>query len=152
MKLPYREGTWFAVPLRGGGFAVGLVARSAKRGGTILCYFFGPRLESVPKLSEIAHLTSASAIRVIRVGDLGLIRGEWPIIGQAVPWNHTSWPMPVFIRRGILSPHINWLVYFSDIDPAKRIKEEREPNDRPELSSESLFGSSAIELELSKIL
>jgi hypothetical protein len=60
--------------------------------------------------------------------------------------------MPVFIRRGILSPHINWLVYVSDTDPTKTIKEEREPNDRPDLPAECLYGSGAVEIELSKIL
>jgi hypothetical protein len=60
--------------------------------------------------------------------------------------------MPVFIRRGILAPYVNWRVYSSDTDPAKTIREEREPNDCPELARESLFGYGALEIELSKLL
>jgi len=41
----YSEGDWFAVPLRGGGFAAGVIARAMPRKeGVLLGYFFGPRL------------------------------------------------------------------------------------------------------------
>ena len=43
MMLCYKEGTWFAVPLLPNGFAVGRVARHAKKGLMILGYFFGPK-------------------------------------------------------------------------------------------------------------
>jgi Immunity protein 26 len=152
MKLPYREGTWFAVPLRDGGFAAGIVARAAKKGEVLLCYFFGPRRQSVPRLAEVEKLPAKSACLVIKVGDLGLIRGNWPIIGELASWNRSNWPMPVFIRREMLPPYVNWLVFLSDTDPAKTIKEERTPHDRPDLREESLFGYGAAEMELSKIL
>lgn len=41
-KLNYKEGDWFAVPLGGAGYALGLVARVGRRGVTF-GYFFGPR-------------------------------------------------------------------------------------------------------------
>src|SRR5580658_8156552 len=85
MKLPNREGTLFAVPLRGGGFAVGVVARATNKGKVILCYFFGPRRDSIPALNDMVKLKPESAICVLRIGDLGLINGEWPIIGE---WTH----------------------------------------------------------------
>lgn len=47
-RLPYREGTWFALPLRKGGYAVGVVARMAPRGRIILAYFFGPKRNQIP--------------------------------------------------------------------------------------------------------
>ncbi|MGD1083150.1 MAG: Imm26 family immunity protein [Verrucomicrobiota bacterium] len=152
MKLPYGESTCFAVPLRGGGFATGVVARATKKGKIVLCYFFGPRLKSVPELNQVIALNPATPICVIRVGDLGLLRGEWPIIGELTSWNRLDWPMPVFIRRGTLPPYVNWLVYYSDIDPAKRLREVREANDRPELRRDSLFGSGAAEILLSQLL
>jgi hypothetical protein len=31
-KLPHTEGTWFAVPLRDGGYGVGVVSRVAPKG------------------------------------------------------------------------------------------------------------------------
>jgi hypothetical protein len=97
-------------------------------------------------------LRPASALRVWRVGDLGLITSKWPIIGELGSWDRSVWPVPIFIQRGALFPHTNWRVYFSDNDPAKRIKMEREPNERPDLPEDSLFGAGAAEIELSKVL
>jgi hypothetical protein len=65
--------------------------------------------------------------------------------------------MPIFIRRESLltSPtptFRNWLVYYSDTDPSKRINEVREANDRPDLLPDSLLGYGAAEIELTKLL
>lgn len=150
MKLPYREGTWFAVPLCKGGFAVGLVARATKKGKVILCYFFGPRRTSIPVLAEVQNLDPGKAILVVRVGDLSLIRGEWPIIGQSESWNRSDWPMPVFVRRDPLSRKA-WRMYFSDDDPLLLIKEEPEPYDSS-LPEFGVLGAGAAELVLTKIL
>jgi hypothetical protein len=152
MKLPYAEGTWFAVPLRTVGYAVGVVARTTKKGRVILCYFFGPSRENVPQLHDVQKLRPQDALRVLRIGDLHLINGKWPIIGQSHHWQRTEWPMPVFIRREILPPYRNWLVHYSDSDPNNVIQEEREINDRPELEEDSLFGAGALEIVMSKLL
>ena len=150
MKVNYTEGTWFAIPLRNSGYGIGVIAR-AKR-GCILAYFFGPRRKSVPELDEISKLKAGSAITVLRVGDLGLIRGEWPIIGKTQLWDRSKWAMPVFIRREPLPPFRNWRVYFSDTDPTKRIKQELELNERPDLPPDSLSGSGAAEIILTVML
>ena len=92
MKLPYREGTWFGIPLRVEGFGVGLIARSTPSGKVILSYLFGPRRNSVPTLAEVEHLQPKDAVRVLRVGDLSLLTGSWPIIGQAPSWKRADWP------------------------------------------------------------
>jgi hypothetical protein len=52
----------------------------------------------------------------------------------------------------MLPPYANWLVYLSDKDPSKAIREEKSPHDRPDLRDESLFGYGAAEIELSKTL
>jgi hypothetical protein len=46
-NIKYREGDWFAVPLRNGGFAVGLVARANPK-AALLGYFFGPKTKGYP--------------------------------------------------------------------------------------------------------
>src|SRR2546427_9568860 len=96
-RLTYREGMWFAVPLRNGGYAVGIVARKAKR-GVLLGYFFGPRRQAVPVLEEVERLKPNDAILVKVFGDLGLLDGSWPIIGLASSWDRGRWPMAVFGR------------------------------------------------------
>lgn len=149
-KINYKEGTWFAVPLcTGGGYGIGVVARAKRT--CILGYFFGPRREDIPKLEDVSLLKPDSALLAIRVGDLGLVNGEWPIIGESSSWNREDWPMPIFIRREPISLR-NWLVYYADTDPSKRIKEVQEPNDRPDLTPDSLSGYGAAEAKLTKLL
>src|SRR4051812_22786689 len=105
MKLNYTEGTWFAVPLDSGGFGVGVVARATKKGPVILVYLFGPKRDTVPSLSEVADLDPSAALKVIRIGDLHLINGKWPIIGRSPEWQRESWPMPMFTRTPPLTNH-----------------------------------------------
>src|SRR3989442_15412111 len=112
MKLPFREGTWFAVPLRRGGFAIGVVARATSIGKVILCYFFGPPRTTLPKIAEVEDLRAGNAIRAWRVGDLSLAKGDWPIIGRSECWNRSEWPTPIFIRRDPLRPKA-WRVIYS---------------------------------------
>jgi hypothetical protein len=94
--LPYREGDWFAVPLPGGGYAVGLVARASRIGKILLGYFFGPRRDEVPALSELLELQAGDAVLVDLFGDLSLYNREWPLLGSTPQWDRTRWPMPVF--------------------------------------------------------
>lgn len=148
--LNYHEGTWFGVPLRQGGFAVGLVARATTQGKVILCYFFGPRRQAVPALSEVERLKPSDAIRVLRVGDLSLIRAEWPIIGIASSWKRLDWPIPPFVRRDDLSRKA-WRVHYSDFDPNAIDHEEPEKYESV-LERDGLFGSGAAELMLTKEL
>jgi hypothetical protein len=148
-KINYKQGTYFAVPLRGGGYGIGVVARAKK--ACILGYFFGPRREFIPKLDEVLMLEPNSAVSVLRVGDLGLVKGEWPIIGEAKSWKQENWPMPVFIRREPITLR-NWLVYYSNTDPSKVISEVRETHDRPDLLPDSLSGYGAAEIKLTKLL
>ncbi|EEF59410.1 immunity 26/phosphotriesterase HocA family protein [Pedosphaera parvula] len=151
MKLPYKEGTWFAVPLRQGGFAIGVVARATAKGKVILGYFFGPRRMSVPTLEEVETLNPQNAIRKLQVGDLSLVKGEWPIIGLSKSWERADWPMPVFIRRDPLRPKA-WLVYRSDTDPNVVIREEPAPNGLTGLENDSLSGAGAAEIVLTRLL
>lgn len=158
MKLSYREGTWFAVPLRKGGFAVGIVARANKR-GCLICYFYEPRRNSVPTLLEVESLKPQDAIRKLQAGDLGLIEGSWPIIGHSKSWDRVDWPIPIFIRRevplliqGKMSVPRAWRVYYSDTDPNKVVREEREEFNSTSFEEDGLFGAGAVEIELTKLL
>lgn len=150
MKLPYCEGTWFGVPLRKGGFAVGLVARATTEGKVVLCYFFGPCRVALPTLDELGRLNPQDAILVARVGDLSLIHGEWPIIGKAVSWRRANWQMPAFVRRDELSGKA-WRVQYSDADPNSVDHEEPEQFDSV-LERDAVLGAGAAELVLTQLL
>lgn len=149
MEKQYNEGTWFAVPLRNdSGFAVGVVARCVPRKRIILCYFFGPRRTEAPRLEDVQHLQPSEALRILRVSDLSLTCGDWPIIGKVSTWNREKWTMPKFFRHDPLSGQ-SWLVVYSDNDPSDALKEVRLRDDDKVVSIQnSLFGAGAVEITL----
>ncbi|RWM98211.1 MAG: hypothetical protein EOR84_11365 [Mesorhizobium sp.] len=149
-RLNYQEGTWFLVPLRSGGYAVGLVGRMAPKGRIILAYFFGPRLDSVPTLDEIRGFQPKDSVRCLRVGDLGLVNGDWRILGRSPDWDGSHWPVPQFVRRDELSKR-SWLVTYSDLDPSVVEKEEPFRSDQV-LERDALYGYGAVELLLTKVI
>lgn len=148
--LPYREGSWFALPLREGGYAIGVVARMAPEGRIVLAYLFGPKRDAVPVLSEVENLRAEDAVKCLRVGDLGLVNGEWPVIGVA-HWVREDWPMPSFVRRDPLSKRA-WLVRYSDTDPRQIEQEDLLPNEASALEEASLCGYGSVEIKLTKLL
>lgn len=150
-KLPYREGSWFAVPLRTGGYALGVVGRMAPRGRIILAYLFGTKYTEIPEAATVKTLQPSHAIKRLRVGDLGLVNGEWPVFGESEGWRRSDWPMPPFVRRDDLSKRA-WRVSYSDSDPSKLIAEEVVPFHVTGLEEADLYGYGAVEQLLSKIL
>lgn len=90
-SVKYREGDWFGVPLTGGGFAVGVIARvGAHR--IPYGYFFGPKRDRLPWASDLARLKATDATLAGQFGYLGLRNGGWPIIGQVPGWDPSAWP------------------------------------------------------------
>lgn len=148
---PYREGSWFAVPLRQCGYAIGVVARVAPKGRIILTYLFGPKRDVLPTISELNRLRAEDALRCIRAGDLGLIKGEWPIIGESPNWVRDDWPMPLFVRRDSLSKRA-WHLHYSDSDPSKLEREEPASYQIDGLEESDLYGSGAVEIMMTKLL
>jgi Immunity protein 26 len=149
-KLPYSEGSIFLVPLEGGGYARGVVARSAPKGKILLGYFFGPRVEGESDM-PFDSLDAADSVLRLLFGDLGLIKNEWPVIGSIPNWDRTKWPMIETIRRDALGRLKPMLVRYADDDPSKVIAEEVLENDR-DLPTSGLAGSGFVEVVLSKKL
>jgi hypothetical protein len=149
MKLPYSEGSLFFVPLRKGGYARGVVARVSRRGKILLGYFFGPRVETSDSVM-LDGLDPAVAVLRVRLGDLGLISGKWPIVGNLPYWDRTKWPMPDFVRREELSRKA-WIVRRADTDP-RQIDSEWPTDFASELPDDSLSGYGAVEIKLTKLL
>ncbi len=152
MKLPYKEGSLFAVPLRRGGYAVGLIARTSPRGKTVLAYLFGPARKMVPEADELQNLRPQDALRVARVGDLSLIDETWPIIGQLQSWKHEEWAMPPFARRDDITKKA-WRVQYSDTD-ANQVESEQQMaySQATEFERDAVLGAGAAEIVITKLL
>lgn len=149
-RLPYQEGDWFAVPLRDGGYALGLVARMDGE-GRVFGYFFGPRRDRLPTDEDTAGLTSKQALLICKFGDLGLIRGEWPIIVSTSNWDPNRWPFAQLSRIAVDDSWATLVEY--DEASFQRLREMpvsvEEARQHPE---DGLSGYGAIEIRLTKLL
>jgi len=151
MKLqPYREGSWFAVPLGSGGYATGLVARLSPQGKVMLAYLFGPTHWTRPTLADVQDLKAEDALKVIRTGDVAVANGRWPVLGNMVNFRREDWPVPMFIRRADALKRA-WQATYAD-DPAKPEREVSVPYETQGLESDSLFGYGSTELLMTKLL
>jgi hypothetical protein len=79
-SIRYKEGQWFAAPLRTSRFALGIVVRGSYRNGICLEYFFGPVYSEVPDMGITLVKKPNDAILITRFGDRGITTGEWPLI------------------------------------------------------------------------
>jgi hypothetical protein len=136
--------------LKNGGFARGVVARTAPDGKLLLGYFFGPRLTSQAE-ADVSDIEPSKAILSLRFGDLGLVKGLWPVVGRLPDWNPAQWPMPNAVRRDLLGKAKPILVRYDDNDPSKILSEEALENDI-DLPAEGLAGYGFVEAKLSKLL
>jgi hypothetical protein len=133
------------------GFAVGRVARANPKHGVILCYFFGPKHHAIPTIAQMDHLPPEKAIRVLRIGDLSLVQGEWPLIGGPNVWLRSAWKIPEFLRRDEISGKA-WRVRYSDADPNVIVDEQPESPRNNTLERDCVLGAGAVEAVLSKLL
>lgn len=152
VKKNYKEGSWFAVPLEPNGYVIGLAARNAPRGAILGAYFFGKRYDCVPELSELNSLQPEDAVKILQVGDLGLINGEWTVIGRFPDWDRSKWPIPKFLMREPITNRC-WMITYSDDDPNRMISRQLITDEKAEgLEPDVLSGYKAAEKILSKLL
>lgn len=144
-KVKYREGDIFGVPLRRGGFSLGVVARAPRRKHVLLGYFFPCRYTDRPLV--LPELRPSEAVRKYRFGDLSLLNGDWPIWGHVEGFARAEWPHPMFIRRDPLTMRA-WLVFYADDDPGAELKNEPCNFDLEEAVTAASLGSGAVELQL----
>lgn len=151
-KKNYKEGNLFSVPLKLDGFAVGLVARATPESPVILAYFFSERYLSIPKVDDLTFLKPTDAFKVWMVGDLGLINGEWEVIGEIPNFVRSQWKVPNFVRREEFSGR-TWLVSYSDENPSVVLSETKvTEGDVIGLESDYMRGYGSVEKLLSKII
>lgn len=147
----YKEGDWFAVPLEDGGYGVGRAARV--RRGVVLGYFYGPRRQDLPTADELSDLKPEEAVLVTKVGDLGLIRGIWPIIGRGgAIWHRSAWPIPAFGRtESLTGRHLRVEYEKADFNSVPRIS-SISAEERSRLPDDGTDGQAALEHRLTCLI
>ena len=112
--------------------------------------FFGPRLPAQARV-EISDLDPDKSIFRARFGDLGLINGEWRILGKVPNWTRSRWPIPNLVIRDSRGPGRHTVLSYSDTDPM-RIEAEYPTDDDRGLLKNSLYGCGAIEITLNRLM
>lgn len=120
-RIKYREGDWFAVPLRSGGYALGILARGSLRVKGGLGYFFPSRYDHPPTAADVAHLTAQQAIYIHWFGDLGIIEGRWPLIPSDRSFSRADWPVPRFGRVDMFNSELGWITEYRQDDEGSRV-------------------------------
>lgn len=150
-KIPYGVGTWFAVPLPSGGYGTGLVAR-ANGMGEVFGYFFGPRRSTIFSDDATRTLRPEDAVLMRLFGDLGLIRGEWPIIGTDSELDISRWKMPGLVYRDDTTGK-TWIRHYDERRLGLFVREEPcDPAMAKSLPMDGLSGQAALEVHLDKLL
>ena len=102
------------------GFARGVVARSNGE-GQMFPYFFGPRLRTREEATFSDVTKEGSVLRGL-CGDLGILKGEWPLVGTVRDWDRSRWPMPPLFRANESAGRA-WLSHY-DEDNLSLVREE----------------------------
>jgi hypothetical protein len=147
-KLSYQEGTCFHIPLRTGGFATGIVARLNGK-GTIYAYFFGPAIQNIN--SSVRELEPVNACLIGFCGDLGLIKGSWPIYASPLTWRREKWPLSPLYRHDVQGKKA-WLSFYDDRTLSFLREESTLFNEDPPYPYDRLMGYGAVEIRLTKLL
>lgn len=148
-KPHYKEGDWFAVPLEGDGYALGLIARQKQSG--IFGYFFGPRHSDLPTLEDAAQLGPADAMQRLIFGDLDLLDGRWPVLGALPHWERSAWPMPDFVHKDPISGRLYLRTY--DENTLDFLSQRRASNDEASnLPEDGSFGAGAVVTRISRLI
>jgi hypothetical protein len=151
-RAKFSEGDWFAVPLRPGNYALGLLARRKARKPILLGYFFGPRLFELPTLEDTAGLHPQDAVLVCHFGHLALRGGNWLVIGRTASWDRDAWPMPAFVRYEELTGRTYRVIYDAE-DPSRLLREELvHPSERARHPEDGLMGHVYVEEALDQLL
>lgn len=152
-KMHYKEGDWFAVPLEGGGYALGLIARMRKRPRSVglFGYFFGPRRQDVPTLADAARLRAVDAIDRLIFGDLDLLNQNWPVLGALPDWDRGKWPLPGFAHKDVISGQPYIRTYDEDSLDFHSERQVREA-DLVGLPPDGLYGAGAVITRLSRLI
>jgi Immunity protein 26 len=129
MKRPYKqqyeEGDCFKVNLPKNKSAIGLVARGNSKKGGMLAYFYLDEFVNENLDESIDNLKASDSIAIWKVGDLGMINGEWKVIGKRSKWDRNDFPMPKCVREDVFQPGWGWIVQYSEDDMLESTSETR---------------------------
>ena len=153
--IRYSEGQWFAIPLRNGGYALGIIVIGSYKTKGGLGYFFGPKYLEIPDDKAILEKQPGDAILVAIFGDLGIINGNWPLIQSSRPFSKEEWPIPKFGMKISLVQRKGFIREYKQNEAGDLILHRETvvaEEDILNLPTDSIMGGGAIEIKLTNLL
>lgn len=150
-RTKFQEGDWIAVPLRQGGYALGLLARLHGK-DTGLGYFFGPKFPVMPCEQDAAKLSPHDAILTAKFGTIGIAKGDWKVVFPSRPWRREEWPIPAFRRVEPFTDRILRVVYAEGDLLTPVVELPVSPDEAAALPEDGSYGMGALEIRLTRIL
>lgn len=146
-KKKYKPGDLFLVPLRSGGFGIGIIVRINK--SVILGFFWEKKFDTHPEYIDTSELKKSNVFWIKQFSSAGLDIGSWKMIGHYPSFNQTEWGVPRFLRE--ISPFGKYLISYNDnLEEIESIKVDDSFNDN--LPVDGVAGYGSIEISLSKYL
>ena len=103
-------------------------------------------------IENVDGLDPEHAVLVGRFGHLGIKDGAWPLLGRALEWDRSTWPMPVFVRYEELTGR-TLHVHYDDDDPNHSIGNTPVPPGLAEHGPrDGLMGAGYVEITLAGLL
>lgn len=147
-KIKINEGVGFAVPLRQGGYGIGLLARQNK--GIALGYFFNKVFTSIPEDLDTSDLNYWKIVLIGQFSCMGIQKELWPILKTNFQFKREEWPIPVLKMQDPITEQYFSVLYDESLLREKRKKIDKEEAD--ELFGHGLYGYIALEKKLSTLL
>jgi hypothetical protein len=155
-RIRYREGQWFAIPIKDIGYCLGIIVRGSSKTHGGLGYFWSSITKNLPTEEDINKIKPSDAVLIARFGGLGISTGEWPLIQTSNKFVREDWPVPLFIRKLDFDEDkvliIDYGQDFSGLDLPKSeilVKKSKNYEKYPE---DSLYGYKVVEAKLFKLL
>jgi hypothetical protein len=86
----------------GGGYALGVIARTAKKSQSTLFGYFQPETRGDSGALGCRRFTTENTVWACVFGDVGLYGGSWVVLGRLADWDRDAWRMPAFVHRDSL--------------------------------------------------
>jgi hypothetical protein len=147
-KIKVKEGDVFAVPLRQGGYGIGIITREHKT--ITMGYFFKTIYTEPPVQVPESILRKENVALIVKFSSMGIENGEWPLLETEFIFKREDWPIPVLMMQHPLTEKYYAVVYDETL-----INEERyliTEQEAKKLFSHGLFGYGALEKKLSTLL
>lgn len=146
-KEKYKPGDLFLVPLRSGGFGIGIIVRINK--SVILGFFWKKKFDTHPENINMSELEKSNVFWIKQFGSAGLDTGSWKTVGHYPSFNQKEWEVPRFLRK--ISPFGKYVIlYNDDLEEIECMKAD--DSFIEDLPIDGVAGYGSIEISLSEYL